>query len=93
MRAIHWFRNDLRLTDNQALQRACEAERVRPDDTEQRTMFYAPDSDEMKKVYEYCAERGVPVLMHCNRGGFVTSDLTVAPAPGVLTIQRSRKAF
>lgn len=28
------------------------------------------DSDEMKKVYRYCVEHELPILMHCNQGGF-----------------------
>jgi len=32
------------------------------------------DSPELYKVYAYCEERQIPVLMHCTKGGFKHSD-------------------
>ena len=32
------------------------------------------DSPEMYKVYAYCEERQIPILMHCTKGGFKHSD-------------------
>ncbi len=34
------------------------------------SLGYKVDSPEMKKVFAYCAERAVPILTHCNEGGF-----------------------
>ncbi|MCP3963692.1 MAG: amidohydrolase family protein [bacterium] len=38
------------------------------------SLGYTVDSDAMMRVYRYCHEHGVPLLMHCNRSGFVVSD-------------------
>ncbi len=38
------------------------------------TVGYDVRSGEMKKVYAYCQEHGVPLLTHCNRSGFVVSE-------------------
>ncbi|MBM9616992.1 amidohydrolase [Desulfobulbus rhabdoformis] len=40
------------------------------------SLGYAVNSPEMFKVYAYCEERGVPILMHCSEGGFYASDET-----------------
>lgn len=32
------------------------------------------DTPEMRPVYAYCEERGVPLVMHCNSGGFYVSE-------------------
>ncbi len=40
------------------------------------SLGYEPDRPELIKVYEYCAANGVPVLMHCNHGGFKRDDTT-----------------
>lgn len=40
------------------------------------SLGYSVNSPEMIKVYAYCEERGVPILMHCSEGGFYYSDET-----------------
>ncbi len=40
------------------------------------SLGYEIDSEEMYKVYAYCEERDVPLLMHCNEGGFYYQDKT-----------------
>jgi len=40
------------------------------------SLGYSVNSPEMFKVYAYCEERGVPILMHCSEGGFYYSDKT-----------------
>jgi predicted TIM-barrel fold metal-dependent hydrolase len=40
------------------------------------SLGFAIDSPEMDKVYGYCEERGVPLLMHCTEGGFYYSNAT-----------------
>ncbi len=40
------------------------------------SLGYAIDSPEMFKVYAYCEERGIPLLMHCSEGGFYYADDT-----------------
>jgi predicted TIM-barrel fold metal-dependent hydrolase len=34
------------------------------------SLGYRVDSDAMKKVLTYCNTHGVPIMQHCNRGGF-----------------------
>lgn len=34
------------------------------------SLGYRVDSAELFRVYAHCEERGVPILMHCSRGGF-----------------------
>lgn len=34
------------------------------------SLGYDVDSPEMRKVYGYCQERNIPILQHCNNGGF-----------------------
>ncbi|MCI0435283.1 MAG: amidohydrolase [Gemmatimonadetes bacterium] len=34
------------------------------------------DSDAMERVYDYCIEHDVPILLHCSRGGFYESEAT-----------------
>lgn len=38
------------------------------------SLGYTIRSDAMEAVYAYCADRGIPALMHCNDGGFKLSD-------------------
>lgn len=38
------------------------------------SLGYAVDSPAMQKVYAYCDERRIPILMHCTKGGFKHSD-------------------
>lgn len=40
------------------------------------SLGYPVNSPEMFKVYAYCEERSVPILMHCSEGGFYYSDET-----------------
>ncbi len=37
------------------------------------SLGYAPDHPALLKVYAYCVEKSLPVLMHCNQGGFFFS--------------------
>ncbi len=47
------------------------------------SLGYAVDSEPMKAVYAYCQEHGVPLLMHCNKSGFLTSPTSFQHAdPG-----------
>lgn len=41
------------------------------------SLGYAIDGDDMYKVYAYCESRGVPLLMHCSKGGFYYSKETL----------------
>lgn len=34
------------------------------------SLGYAVDTDALKRVYRYCMEQDVPVLLHCSHGGF-----------------------
>ena len=38
------------------------------------SLGYDINSIAMKKVYSYCNEREIPILMHCSKGGFKHSD-------------------
>ena len=38
------------------------------------SLGYKIDSSDMYAVYAYCEERQIPILMHCNKGGFKHSD-------------------
>lgn len=40
------------------------------------SLGFPVDSPEMDKVYSYCEERGIPILMHCSEGGFYYADDT-----------------
>jgi predicted TIM-barrel fold metal-dependent hydrolase len=40
------------------------------------SLGFAIDSPETDKVYGYCEERGIPLLMHCSEGGFYYSNAT-----------------
>lgn len=41
------------------------------------SLGYQVDSQAMRAVYAYCAERGVPMLMHCSPGGFFRSKQAI----------------
>jgi len=41
------------------------------------SLGYPVNSPEMFKVYAYCEDRGVPILMHCSEGGFYASNDTI----------------
>ncbi len=34
------------------------------------SLGYDVDSQDMRNVYQYCQERNIPILQHCNNGGF-----------------------
>ncbi len=38
------------------------------------SLGFAVDSPELFKVYAYCEEREIPLLMHCSEGGFYYAD-------------------
>ena len=38
------------------------------------SLGYDIDSPEMRKVYEYCQKNNVPIMQHCNDGGFNYKD-------------------
>lgn len=37
------------------------------------SLGYAVDTDTLKRVYRYCIDQDVPVLLHCSHGGFYRS--------------------
>jgi len=41
------------------------------------SLGYDIDSPEMRRVYAYCQANGVPLLMHCNPGGFYYDRQTI----------------
>jgi len=41
------------------------------------SLGYQVDSEAMRSVYDYCEERGVPLLMHCTEGGFYRNKQTI----------------
>jgi predicted TIM-barrel fold metal-dependent hydrolase len=48
------------------------------------SLGFAIDSPELFKVYAYCEEREIPLLMHCSEGGFYYSDETRGNSDPVL---------
>ena len=42
------------------------------------SLGYDIDSSAMRRVYAYCQANGVPLLMHCNQGGFYYARQTIA---------------
>ncbi len=42
------------------------------------SLGYQVDSRDMYRVYAYCAERSIPILMHCSPGGFYRNKPSIA---------------
>lgn len=48
------------------------------------SLGYETDTPEMRRVYEFCEPRGIPLLMHTNTGGFVGRvGANFFPHPGI----------
>lgn len=56
------------LLDRALLQQGCVGVKLYP------SLGYPVDSPAMRKVFAHCAANEVPLLMHCNRGGFYLSE-------------------
>lgn len=48
------------------------------------SLGYQTDTPEMRRIYEFCEPRGIPLLMHTNTGGFVGRvGANLFPDPGI----------